>query len=81
MDKLKNNADETNTSMSMVDAMASATLSGAVTAGYMSASNAAGNYSDTMVRLGYALSGTSMRITEWYLNRRMTEKMNRSPQR
>ena len=64
MDKLKNNADETNTSMSMVDAMASATLSGAVTAGYMSASNAAGNYSDTMVRLGYALSGTSMRTEE-----------------
>ena len=59
MERLKNNTDETNTSMSMVDAMASATLSGAVTAGFMSASNAAGNYSDTMVRLNYALDGTS----------------------
>lgn len=60
MDRLKNNADETSTSMTMVDAMASATLSATVTAGFMSASNAAGNYSDTMVRLGYALSDTSM---------------------
>ena len=60
MDRLKNNTDETNTSMTMVDAMASATLSATVTAGFMSASNAAGNYSDTMVRLGYAMSDTSM---------------------
>ena len=60
MDRLKNNTDETSSSMSMVDAMASATLSAGVTAGFMSASNAAGNYSDTMVRLGYAMSSTSM---------------------
>lgn len=59
MDRLKNSTDDANTSMSMVDAMASATLSAGVTAGFMSASNAAGNYSDTMVRLNYALDGTS----------------------
>ena len=60
MDRLKSSTDDANTSMTMVDAMASATLSGAVTAGFMSASNSAGNYSDTMVRLGYAMSNTSM---------------------
>ena len=60
MDKLSNSTDNASTSMGMVDAMASATLSAGVTAGFMSASNAAGNYSDTMVRLGYAMSSTSM---------------------
>ena len=60
MDRLTNSTDEASTSMTMVDAMASATLSATVTAGFMSASNAAGNYSDTMVRLGYAMSSTSM---------------------
>ena len=60
MDRLKNSTDDTSTSMTMVDAMASATLSAGVTTGFMSASNAAGNYSDTMVRLGYAMSNTSM---------------------
>lgn len=60
MDRLKNNTDEANTSMTMVDAMASATLSAGVTAGFMSASNAAGNYNDTMVRLAYAMTDTSM---------------------
>lgn len=60
MDKLASNTDDATTSMSMVDAMASATLSAGVTAGFMSASNAAGSYSDTMVRLGYAMSNTSM---------------------
>ncbi|MBQ3407978.1 MAG: hypothetical protein IJH12_02085 [Clostridia bacterium] len=60
MENLKNNTDDANTSMTMVDAMASATLSAGVTSGFMSASNSAGNYTDTMVRLGYALSDTSM---------------------
>ena len=64
MDKLKSNTDDVNTSMTMVDAMASATLSAGVTAGFMSASNAAGNYNDTMVRLAYAMSGTSMSAEE-----------------
>lgn len=60
MDNLKDSTDNANESMSMVDAMATATLSAGVTAGFMTASNAAGNYSDTMVRLGYAMSDTSM---------------------
>lgn len=64
MDRLKDSTDEANTSMTMVDAMASATLSAGVTAGFMSASNAAGNYSDTMVRLGYAMTDTSMTAEE-----------------
>lgn len=45
---------------SMFDAMASATIGAGMTAGLMSASQAAGNYQDTMVRLGHAMSGTSM---------------------
>lgn len=45
---------------SMFDAMASATIGAGMTAGLVSASQAAGNYQDTMVRLGYAMSGTSM---------------------
>ena len=64
MDRLKSNTDEANTSMTMVDAMASATLSAGVTAGFMSASNAAGNYNDTMVRLAYAMTDTSMTAEE-----------------
>lgn len=64
MDRLKDSTDEANTSMTMVDAMASATLSAGVTAGFMSASNAAGNYSDTMVRLAYAMTDTSMTAEE-----------------
>lgn len=49
-----------NDSLSMVDAMAGAELSSQMVSGYMGMANAAGNYNDTMVRLGYALDGTSM---------------------
>ena len=60
MDKFKDSTDNANESMTMIDAMATATLSAGITAGFMSASNSAGDYADTMVRLGYAMSDTSM---------------------
>ena len=52
--------DATDSSMSLVDAMAAGQISGGMADTLMSSVNAAGNYSDTMVRLGYAMSGTSM---------------------
>ena len=60
MDKFKESTDNANESMTMIDAMATATLSAGITAGFMTASNSAGEYADTMVRLGYAMSDTSM---------------------
>lgn len=60
MDKFKESTDNANESMTMIDAMATATLSAGITAGFMTASNSAGDYADTMVRLGYAMSDTSM---------------------
>ena len=52
--------EATNNSMTMVDAMAAGEISSGMADTLMSTVNAAGNYSDTMVRLGYAMSGTSM---------------------
>ena len=61
IENLKGQLDETTESSgTLVDAMASATVSAAVTAGYMNMAEAAGDYNDTMVRLGYAMTGTSM---------------------
>ena len=50
--------------MSLVDAMTSGTASAGISAALMTSASAAGNYRDTMVRLGYALSGTSMSSQE-----------------
>ena len=52
--------DATDSSMSLVDAMAAGQISGGMADTLMSSVNAAGNYSDTMVRLGYAMTSTSM---------------------
>lgn len=52
--------DANDTTMSLVDAMTSGAVSAGITATLMSSANAAGNYQDTMVRLGYAMTGTSM---------------------
>lgn len=64
MERLKDNTDGASESMSMVDAVASASLSESITSAFMSGADAAGNYSDTMVRLGYAMTGTSMTAKE-----------------
>ena len=52
--------DATDSSITMVDALAAGQISGGLADTMMSSVNAAGNYSDTMVRLGYAMTGTSM---------------------
>ena len=52
--------DATDSSISLVDAMAAGQISGGMADTLMSSVNAAGNYSDTMVRLGYAMTSTSM---------------------
>ena len=57
---LNDEIQSANESLSMVDAMAGAELSGQIVSGYTTMANAAGNYEDSMVRLGYALSNTSM---------------------
>lgn len=57
---LNDEIQNANESLSMVDAMAGAELSGQIVSGYTTMANAAGNYEDSMVRLGYALSNTSM---------------------
>ena len=68
LDNLSNSAKEvsnsfkeaSDSSISLVDAMAATQISGGLADTMMSSVNAAGNYSDTMVRLGYAMTGTSM---------------------
>ena len=61
MDGYKTSTDDANdATMSLVDAMTSGAVSAGINASLMSSANAAGNYKDTMVRLGYAMSGTSM---------------------
>ena len=52
--------DATDSSISMVDALAAGQISSGLVDTLMTSVNAAGNYSDTMVRLGYAMTGTSM---------------------
>ena len=52
--------EATENTMTMVDAMAAGEISGGMADTLMNTVNAAGNYSDTMVRLGYAMSSTSM---------------------
>ena len=59
MANFKDNADGASESMGAMEGLASATLSKGVTSAFMSGADAAGNYSDTMVRLNYALDGTS----------------------
>ena len=67
-DDLKNKSDEykqsvdeaSDSTITMVDALASMSVANELYAGLMGSVDAAGNYSDTMVRLGYALDGTSM---------------------
>lgn len=61
MGNYKTSTDDANDStMSLVDAMTSGAVSAGITATIMTSASAAGNYKDTMVRLGYALTGTSM---------------------
>lgn len=63
-DDLKGKVDDANDSVSMVDAMAGAEMSSSIVSGYENMADAAGNYGDTMVRVGYAMSGTSMTAKE-----------------
>lgn len=55
-----NMKDASSSTTSLVDAMAAGEISSGLADTLMNSVNAAGSYSDTMVRLGYAMTSTSM---------------------
>lgn len=63
-EKLKETQQETGNTTTTLDDLAGLASNTAIVAGYKSMADEAGAYGDTMVRLGYAMSGTSMTVEQ-----------------